>query len=30
VFVKAYSQGGLIELKRTVAEIESKMNKGHK
>jgi tryptophan synthase alpha chain len=30
VFVKAYSQGGLLELKRTVAEIESKMNKGHK
>jgi tryptophan synthase alpha chain len=30
VFVKAYSQGGLIELKRTVAEIESKMNKGRK
>jgi tryptophan synthase alpha chain len=30
VFVKAYSQGGLPELKRTVAEIESKMNKGRK
>lgn len=30
VFVKAYSRGGLAELKRTVAEIESMMNKGHK
>lgn len=30
VFVRAYSQGGLPELKRTVAEIESKMNKGRK
>ncbi|CAB4613144.1 MAG: tryptophan synthase subunit alpha [Actinobacteria bacterium] len=30
VFVRAYSQGGLPELKRIVAEIESKMNKGRK
>lgn len=30
VFVRAYNQGGLAELKRTVAEIESKMNKGRK
>lgn len=30
VFVRAYSQGGLLELKRTLAEIESKMNKGRK
>ena len=30
VFVKAYQHGGLGELKRTVAEIESKMNKGRK
>ncbi len=30
VFVRAYNQGGLDELKRTVAEIESKMNKGSK
>ena len=30
VFVRAYSQGGLPELKRPVAEIESKMNKGRK
>lgn len=30
VFVRAYNQGGLVELKRTVAEIESKMNKGRK
>ena len=30
VFVRAYKQGGLAELKRTVSEIESKMNKGTK
>jgi tryptophan synthase alpha chain len=30
VFVRAYKQGGLTELRRTVAEIESKMNKGTK
>jgi tryptophan synthase alpha chain len=30
VFVKAYQQGGLSELKRTVADIDIKMNKGRK